>query len=1029
MKVLVSRDKIWWNIVNENVPSSEYMQSFIDGMEEMDLKVNFNSLFASSIVSKDTNITYIFFNHKGKNYFYYVNSINKILKNGYVLNLELDVWCTYILDYLENMKNVSEEVQSLRSHLFDDKSIQYNDSLLNSCNLQYEDIDVIRKEFNKKGSIYYTEKGAIENADINANTYYVFKDGINGRYTFLPVMSYANKINVYKAKYKLDEKTKTTYIYAPYIRKVFCVDNDKKYGILKYRDSLGVELGKLYLKKNNNINIDTIVKDAYNNNKYIKWSHFSLNTGTSYLPNSIDLNDILTGKYSNGNGNWIDITDRIRYGTLPFMISSNYIKYIILAGTIEDFDVELKLNSIKINKGISKIQWNGWKFINLGDWWRADEVPVDRNIYLSKVDNPISPNDLEYYSWNNKLEDGWRDMGNILKIEIGDKLSDGSYEKYEVNNNIVELDKIKYSQEYSNKFLGVFFLPHILDVIDLTEKININGKDFLSFVIPAEGVFISPFSIFKGRINKWWNKFNNPNIANKNILKYLDYKYYDNNLNVANRINNLKSYSISLGGYLYFTSNAILVSKIKLKSLKDGIISYPYQLPSGTDLYLNYVNSTKNSADTSFNITKQNSIVDGIFGTLNGIGNMITGGLGVANSISINPYTSSSINFGENSKWINAIPNADRALIPIENALTLHQSGKPSFNVDNPLGAYFGLNNMVSGGVNAINSIVNSVLAVNQKEAVLRSHYADKNNTLGNQLVDASSNDAKWLYYNNVSKQYNFIEGRILSANSIKQLNNVILMYGEYYPRIININDIWNIEGLPFRYIQLDKDYLSINFLTYNEAPLNFKDIILNKLDGGVRVWDTNPIYEKYDDLSYQDKHYEDFEDSVEGDINNPELPLPYVDTTFDNISDRLLISNLPYSSLFMLKTYTQGFPFIQHWWELKSSSNKQELQQNGLSPERIRINIKMNYTGILNTNYTFTAFFFENFNDFEEGVDDITINISCNLTIDELRGKVKYLFVNKNYNNTNIISVKFGEYNDKIPVKIYYNGDKIYGK
>ena len=820
MNVKISREKIFWNIANENVPSKVYFETFKNRMIETDLKVNFESLTRVSIVSELDDITYVWINHLDKDYFYYVSGIEKILSKGYVLNLQLDLYCTYTLNYLENLRNNEKEIQIIRSHLFDDKSIQYDDSLLDSVNIQYENVNVNKTNFNEKEynneTIYYTDKGGISNVDVNANMYYVFKEGINGNYTFLPVLSNNLISKVYIPDYEIEE-TDTYIATCGNCEKIsfFRFLNNKnedvnERGLITYHNKslFTTDISKPpqnnhYIKiiLNETNNIDYVIRDAYNNNKAIKWEILKPNYKANGYSHWNTLESFLNNTCNEKN--WVDITNKIIYGTLPTMFVNDNKWYTLVAGSSYEHVYASFLRSVEISKftGYS----NAWD----GSW----ELQFNDKVSF-------------YYSYQTyELIKNY--FNTLFRIKIGNKkyVSDKATIT-EVYNSIVELDKLKLSSELSNKFLGIFYLPHILDMMDNTRFITLNDKKFLALNLTTEGLFLAPFNICNLSIDKNWNTFNNPNIANKNLFKYLKLNYYNNDFKTQYRyVNDKGTIRLGIGGLLFFTSNGVLITKPDLLSIQEGVITYPYQLPSGVDTYINYINSTKNSSDTSYQIAKQQAIINGVFSGINGL-------LGIGAGI-----------------------------------------GRAA--TGNPVDIIKGAGGAVASGFEGIQSITNSIMSVQYKENQLRAHYKDKNNSLGNQILESQTQDIMWKYYNYDFGQYNIIEQRNLTTNSIKALNNVIYLYGEYYPRLAKLNDVWNIEGLDFRYIQLDKEFLALEYEKHCNAPWDLKDAILNQLNGGLRIWDKEVEYNYYDNLPEEDKVYIDKTDEIENGINPPQLLLP----------------------------------------------------------------------------------------------------------------------------------------------------------
>ncbi len=201
MKVKVSREKIWWYVGNDNKPSDDYMHFFKSRMEDLELKVNFNSLDSVEIVCSEKNkdITYISFTHNGMDLFYIVQGIDKVLNKGYVYILQLDIWNTFTLPYLMKLRNINADVLSIRSHLFNDLSVQYEDELLDSCFKQYESVNFDYNPYNYKDGFYYDNKNgynAISDKGVNGSYCYVFKQKTGTDYLYIPLLSKSGSIDI-----------------------------------------------------------------------------------------------------------------------------------------------------------------------------------------------------------------------------------------------------------------------------------------------------------------------------------------------------------------------------------------------------------------------------------------------------------------------------------------------------------------------------------------------------------------------------------------------------------------------------------------------------------------------------------------------------------------------------------------------------------------------------------------------------------------------------------------------------------------
>lgn len=776
MTIKYSKQEIFWN-VNDNVPSKVAFEKYKSKMlldNNNTLKVNFKNYNEVEVVARDKDIKYIWVNHNNVDYFYYVNSISKVLSGGYVLNCSLDIYTTYMIKFIEDMKTNNQEVEIIRSHKFDDKSGQFDDEQLQNAFIEYDSIQSNNYIYNKQevgpDKYWYNEDLIIKNPDFNANKYYVFSEGENGNYTFIPVIKRNEKVTIFRKQPTPDATPSETFIYLPNTFGAFSWNGDNRF--VRCKDING--------RTYSQIEIDEKIRNAYATGKKVVYQlrnqRKELQNMEFWFDNLYNFNEINTP----------------------------YTWYSIKSGT-----------GSKLPSSFSFKNWNHY------------DGRVGRDDYATPLlDNIEIKDTLQGYnrgsSFFQQFDDKSKRLGSILsmcmiKILIYDVNSKFSQPE-EVDNYRSVLESMKFSQQYSNKFVGLFYLPNILSVDS-----NINVKKFefsprpnsavephnlLVLNLDAEGINIRNFPIFQWSYDKRWWLLNNSNITSKNILKFVGVNYYNNIIDPSVRSSSFYEggNTLYLGGYFFFTSNGILISKPPLLSLQNSIINFPYQLPSGTDDYINYVNATKNSADTSYNITKQNAIKDATFGAVSGV-TQILGGVG---------------------KIMNPL------------------------NIINPAGMLGGIGQAIQGGTNIAKSITDGVMGVVQKEQQMRAKYADKNNQLGNQLAPANAIDAMWSVYNNSIEQFEMVEVKNLTEHSLKSLNNIITLYGEFYPRIENINNVWNVEGVEqskYRYLSLSSSYLDKIYYRYGaNIPLEYRETIISLLGNGLRFWDVeHPFFNDWE--------------------------------------------------------------------------------------------------------------------------------------------------------------------------------------
>ena len=269
-------------------------------------------------------------------------------------------------------------------------------------------------------------------------------------------------------------------------------------------------------------------------------------------------------------------------------------------------------------------------------------------------------------------------------------------------------------------------------------------------------------------------------INNWYLYKYLKAKYYNNDLDLSYYYNFEKKQFLTQG-YFNFTGTGNYIDKIDQKSITDCLISYPYQLPSGTDGYLKYVSANYNSTNTSVSIAKQQmamSLAGGLFSLASSIPSMI----------------------------------------------------------GNPTSAVSSLGNFGLGTANTIMNYKNNM-------RMLKSQYADAKNTNGTQINNSMLIDAAWInYYLKDDSQYSGIEMFYGNESFIMSLNNMIYYYSYYSPRYTTFNNIINSQW-DNNFIQIDESDLSnkVPLLLKNKYNIDAINIIINALSAGIRLWNVDP--------------------------------------------------------------------------------------------------------------------------------------------------------------------------------------------
>ena len=404
--------------------------------------------------------------------------------------------------------------------------------------------------------------------------------------------------------------------------------------------------------------------------------------------------------------------------------------------------------------------------------------------FSSNFSNTITSN------WTNQKGSDPKNL-TYFNITFTSKSTTPTWNRYSIGNSYANINSLKNSVEFINKFLGIYFMPHVLFLADkaviktlhYTNPLNQQQQDttFLMFDFQPEGniIYERPWlnDILENEVIP--SKDNNI-INNWYLYKYLKGKYYNNDLDLSYYYDFEKKQFLTQG-YFNFTGSGNYIDKINQKTITDCLISYPYQLPSGTDGYLKYVSANYNSTNTSVSVAKQQmamSLAGGMFGLLSSIPSMI----------------------------------------------------------GNPAGAASSLGNFGLGTANTIMSYKNNM-------RMLKSQYADAKNTNGTQINNSMLIDAAWInYYLKDDAQYSGIEMFYGNESFNISLNNMIYYYSYYSPRYNSLNNIINTSW-DNNFIQIDESDLSnkVPLLLKNKYNVEAINIIINALSNGIRLWNVSP--------------------------------------------------------------------------------------------------------------------------------------------------------------------------------------------
>ena len=331
--------------------------------------------------------------------------------------------------------------------------------------------------------------------------------------------------------------------------------------------------------------------------------------------------------------------------------------------------------------------------------------------------------------------------------------------------------------------MGIFYLPHFLNFD--AQRLNYKG-DYVYLNINPQTDNIGLFKIYEYQLSNITDKLNNPTYSTEYFLRYLNIKYYGNNINAEYRTNN--QHNIFIGGKLFFTDTANIICKSnEYISLSSSIINYPYQLPIGVDTYEQYVKANRNVVETGFNVARKEqqlsfakSIVGGVVG-------------GVASATKI--------------------------------------------GTGNVIGGVAGA---ISGAINLGFDIFNQFQGLDNQEAQIRAQYQQANNTMGNEIQFSNIETAALMeYYNdNTQEQYEGVEVCELEKNVLTLMNNYIYLNGYMLPNNSTFNNKINNNRV-FNYIQLDATLLQNQLnIIYDDKKYNndIYQMIKEQLIAGIRI-------------------------------------------------------------------------------------------------------------------------------------------------------------------------------------------------
>lgn len=739
-KVRVSKKNPFWARNNENKPSNDIFKKWLnENMKEVQYlpiifidftKILFNGNYEDIRYIEITNI-----NDPNDVRYYYVDKIQlEGGNNTFRYSGILDVYTSYTLSFIED--NFDKEFVFLRKHEYDKKCLQIRDKFLDELPKIYSNYEFKKINFPKNNNIWYSDEIAIvdNNNLLNANRYYVFKDGVNGGYTFYPIISESKDIDIYT--------------------------KDRIKGTLKYEKNYwnGNCNGDMP-KQEISSELNNKVVEAYKNNEYIEFLFHEPNGNAHIL------------------SHWTAVED-VPYGTLP---------------------IDVKTESKQ------------WAYAGNGIKRAQFVVYLLGNVKFDKT----SGNTL---AWDHTEQ--WEACQNFRELKVKIYNTHVEWTKKTIKNSITSLEELRKKEENINKFLGIFFMPHFLNF----SSAKLNFKDNYVFInINPQDDHIKLFPIYEYQQSNIINKINNSTFSTEYFLRFLNIKYYGNDIHAEFRTND--QHKIYLGGRLLFTDTCSIISKSnEYMSLQNSIIQFPYQLPIGVDTYEQYVKANRNVTETGYNIARQQQQLATARSITNGVINMSTAGVKAAGDF---------------------------------------LSGDFGAAVGDIVGG-------VTSGINTGFDVFGQMQGLKQQEAKIRAQYQQANNTMGNSMNFSNVETASLLeYYNDSShEQYEGVEVSTLDPNVLVIMNNYIFLNGYLSPNSSTFKLKIKNER-KFNYIQLDSTLLENELnINYNSAKMNngIYDLVKAQLTSGVRIWN---------EIGNEIPTYDPNEDWPDQPIDRPIVPPP----------------------------------------------------------------------------------------------------------------------------------------------------------
>lgn len=269
-----------------------------------------------------------------------------------------------------------------------------------------------------------------------------------------------------------------------------------------------------------------------------------------------------------------------------------------------------------------------------------------RNVKSKNINPSTSP--ILYFVFSKKLNDNQSTNFTILPIisPINDKDIEPKmwYNETEIYNSWVGLNEL-FIKEFANSFIGIFFGPSLLHFDTTTndfisKKFIVNtykptsgsvDKTYLILELPEQGIYFNSFIPLRKAnasddlylLNQKDLWYLGANLKNKGVIRKKQVIHSDGSEVLL---------GIELDGLLSFSNTGFSITLRDEALLPENrIVNFGGTISFFSDDYAAYINSTRNTIDTSLNIAKQNAVMGGVESTvgstLGGVGSLLTGNI------------------------------------------------------------------------------------------------------------------------------------------------------------------------------------------------------------------------------------------------------------------------------------------------------------------------------------------------------------------------------------------------------------------